>query len=124
MSKEDRAYIKINGESIVELDLKALHPSVLYDKIEVETGRRIDIGDPYEVSLEGIFHTEIRIEGHNPSRNLVKQVVLKALNAADSKAAYGTITQDWYEEHKKGEKGAFYGLCVAKGTGSFPASIS
>ena len=41
MPKEDRPFIKINGESIVELDLKALHPSVLYDRLGIVTGKQI-----------------------------------------------------------------------------------
>ena len=120
MPKKDRPFITINGEPTVELDYKALHPSILYDKIEKETGMCIDVGDPYGVSLEGVFNVVVQKEQHSPARNLVKQVLLKALNAKDAKAAYGTITQDWYEEYKKGEEGAFYGLSVSQGTGAFP----
>lgn len=120
MPKEDRPFIKINGEHTVELDYKALHPSILYDKLEIETGKRIAVVDPYCVDLEGLFHVAVHKEQHNPARNLVKQVLLKALNAKDERVAYGTITQDWYEEYKKGESGAFYGLHAAKGTGAFP----
>jgi len=118
-----RRSIKINGSPTVELDFCALHPNILYERVENETGVVVDIGDPYNVDISTLFVEDKTIctAKHNPARSLVKQVFLQGLNAKNVRSAAGAITESWYDEYKKGEEGAFYGLAPAGGSGTFPA---
>lgn len=124
MKSESRGSLLIDGHPTVELDFKALHPSILYDRAH-QCGAITPSTDPYNISLDGIFTVDYaaveHVNGHNPARNLVKKVLLKALNAADLKAACGSVVEDWYAEHRKGDKGAFYGLQIVNPRGRFPA---
>lgn len=122
MPSSYRKTITINGEATAELDFKALHPSILYEQVEKVIGKPVDMEDPYNIDLTGLFKIDESVElpvGHNPARNLVKQVLLKGLNARDAKATYGTLVSSWIDEHKKGVEGAFYGLVPC--TPTFPA---
>ena len=118
-----RGSVTINNEPTVELDFCALHPNLLYERVQKETGIVVDIHDPYNVDISSLFTEDHAICAgtHNPSRALVKQVLLKGLNAKDIRSAAGSVTEGWYEEYKKGKDGAFYGLSPQGASGSFPA---
>jgi hypothetical protein len=118
-----RSYVEINKERVVELDFCALHPNILYERVERETGIVVDIDDPYSVDISSLFAEDSTIctGKHNPARVLVKQVFLKGLNAKDIRSAAGSVTESWYEEYKKGKDGAFYGLSPQGTSGTFPA---
>lgn len=125
MPSRFRPTITINGDRVVEVDFKALHPNLLYEQVERELGMAVGITDPYAVDLDGLFELDSEaishMLGHNPKRNLVKQVMLKAFNARDIHAAASTVTQEWYAEHRRGDKGKYYGLSVISHGGKFPA---
>jgi len=118
-----RKHITINGIDTVELDFKALHPNILYEYAEKEIGIPIVIDDPYEIDCSGIVTVDWSIvkDGNNPIRSLIKQIMLRALNAKTLLATIPTITNNWYEENAKGENSAYYGLTSCAKDGKFPA---
>lgn len=118
-----RKRITINGESTAELDFKALHPNILYEYAEKELGVQIPMEDPYAIDCSDLFEVDCYIvkDGHNPLRSLIKQVVLRGLNAKNLESVIPTLTNNWYEECAREEDGEYYGLILKTKDNKFPA---
>ncbi len=79
--KEDRPYIRINGEETVELDFSALHPRLL----AAEKGMTIE-GDPYHLGVDLLPEHLMYLH-----RKYVKKLLLVAINAKDRNDAYHAL---------------------------------
>lgn len=144
MPAHNRQRLQINGEDVVELDFKALHPSILYDKLVQEEplyASRLfhDKYDPYDIDIDFIPVDAEKVEfirsnykpTYNPMRNLVKSVILVGLNAVDLKSAYLSIANMLYEDKRKywdsnPEKAKYYGIVIERdshGGSRFPAKM-
>lgn len=141
MVASKRKDLLINQEVVSELDFKALHPSILYDKAWQNDPDLIedwweDGYDPYDVKIDFLNVDVTKIKhmqdnfnaSYNPVRNLVKFAVLVSLNARDLIGAYCALTQEFYADKKKWDNnlaGAkYYGiLCATNKDGGevFPA---
>lgn len=126
MKQEDRKRLMINGEKVVELDFKALHPSILYEKTWQENPILVErwieqawdgVYNPYITKgyddLLYIVDDEIAEHLHkhglvkyNPIRNLFKFAVMTCLNAKRGEKrplqpASNALTSEWYDDKKK-----------------------
>jgi hypothetical protein len=146
MKQEDRKRIMINGEKVVELDFKALHPSILYDHAWQADPRFVEmwlyqawdgIYNPY--TTKGYEHI-LRIDNdeianhmrkhdlykYNPLRNLFKFAVMACLNAKRGEKrpmlpAANALTKEVYDDMKKDEKDRKY-VGVYSLTKTFPSN--
>lgn len=126
-----RKRILIGGEKTVELDFKAMHPSILYDykwqqdPCEVENWWK-DGYNPYNISLDFINVDYEKLQFikqdnpmYDPIRNLVKKALLIGINATDLTSAYLALACDVYSDIKLWEKSPFeskyYGIIVERG---------
>lgn len=114
-------YIKINGNSVVELDYGSMHASLLYERQDLKRGGRgilrgclgpefrpyaVDVREHIEWDEDALreFKEETEQEGYDPMRNLCKMVLLISLNSPTKLGAYGAI----YRELKDDWKGAWH----------------
>ena len=81
IGKEFRKQIVIDGSPTIEVDYKGLHISIL-----CAIKGKLDIGDPYDLGVIILPNTNL-IE----QRNLVKSLVLTALNAKSPKSAFAAF---------------------------------
>ncbi len=86
--KEDRPFIRINGEETVELDFNALHPRLL----AAEKGLTIE-GDPYDLGVDLLPEHLMYLQ-----RKYVKKLLLVAINAKNRNEAYHALLQSLPEE--------------------------
>jgi hypothetical protein len=89
INKEWRARIFINDEPTVEVDFKGMHAAIL----GIESGQPIE-GDPYELpgnTLPGF--------GPGLQRNIVKKLILTALNAKNRKSAFSSFRDGFPTGH-------------------------
>jgi len=86
--EEYRELIVINGNTVAELDFKALHPHILY----CLEGAALPTDDPYK--LEGYPDTK-------PMRTLLKRFLLMIVNAKNAKGAKGALRQAYKKDLKK-----------------------
>lgn len=141
MVASKRKDLVINQEVVSELDFKALHPSILYDKAWQDDPDLIedwwdDEYDPYKAQIDFLNVDVTKIahmrESYNsfydPVRNLVKFAVLVSLNARDLIGAYCALAQEFYTDKKKWENNLagskYYGImCPTNKDGNdmFPA---
>ena len=145
MKQEDRKKLMINGEKVVELDFKALHPSILYEKKWQENPKLVEywienswdgaynpyITKGYEAALyvnndEGADQiNRFGLVKYNPVRNLFKFAVMACLNAKRGEKrpitpAAKALTTEWYDDLKKKDQDRKYrGLHVIDG--KFPS---
>lgn len=125
LSQEDRKKLKINGEKLVELDFKALHPAILFSdmyRMYPEKVERYAGVDPYDVDDRLGFMFKIDEEAlahyrktynanYRPIRNLAKMALLIALNANSMVAAASAVLTKWRDDTKKPEaEQKFHGL--------------
>lgn len=82
INKEDRPELTIDGERTIELDYKALHPSILYDYIGVECSLK----DPYGIHIEGYDKSVLR--------DLAKIAILIVFNCKSRSSAIGAFNKE------------------------------
>ena len=140
LNEEERKKLKINGEAVVELDFKAMHPSLLYET-EYETNKEeIDswiedqwFGEynPYgakmpflQINQEQVewFRKEYNKPKYDPIRNLAKHALMVSLNAKTYKSAYTQVTEEFRNDQLKwgnipSQDVKFYGIVAV---GNFP----
>lgn len=133
MSADDRLKLTINGESVAELDFKAMHVSLLYEE-ELEVNKEIveswltdEWGGeyiPYNVKLPfvevdekllGEFRVKYNKPNYDPIRNLAKHALMVSLNAQGYRSAFQQVTKEVYDDVKKigtSDEGncSFYGI--------------
>ena len=138
-NEEERSYMKINGEEIVELDFKAMHPSLLYEQEYEENSEDIDDwiknnwgGDynPYGAQMPFLKVNQQKVEAfkstfglakYDPIRNLNKHALMVSLNAKTYQKAYVQVTEEFradqlgWDNLTKDAK--FYGI---ESVGNFP----
>lgn len=95
IKSKSRHHITINGNPSVELDYKALHPFMLYQREGIAWPENFD---PYTL-LEHAGHDDQR-----KLRKLTKDFLLVALNAASEGAAIKAMQKQIREDNKKEEK--------------------
>ena len=145
MKQEDRKRLMINGENVVELDFKALHPSILYEKVWQEQPELVEgwierawdgVYNPYITKgsevLFDLDNDEIAehiqkygLHKYNPIRNLFKFAVMASLNAKRGAKrpmlpAASALTQEWYDDKGKPQKDRKYVGLYPKGD-KFPS---
>lgn len=84
-----RSRIFINDAPTVEVDYQALHLHLL----AAEAGEVLT-EDPYHFPRHTVPGTPEKLQ-----RNIIKTLLLKAINARDAKAAFRSFRQDWPTEH-------------------------
>lgn len=89
VGKDWRSQIFINDEPTVEVDFKGLHISLL----SLEAGVALE-GDPYALPDAGLETIPASLQ-----RDLVKSLVLRAINAANRRAAFASFREDWPAGH-------------------------
>ena len=111
MTPEDRLKVTINGKKVKEIDVSALHPSIIASK----AGIKVDY-DPYDFEVPANIDYEA-IEEHkkkygkfmyNPVRNLNKICVLLAINNRTRGAAINSINKKIRDDHRLPEKDRMY----------------
>jgi hypothetical protein len=138
-NEEERSYMKINGEEIVELDFKAMHPSLLYEQEYEENSEDIDDwiknnwgGDynPYGAQMPFLKVNQDKVEAfkntfglakYDPIRNLNKHALMVSLNAKTYQKAYVQVTEEFRADQVAWDKltkdAKFYGI---ESVGNFP----
>jgi hypothetical protein len=89
--EEYRELIVINGNTVAELDFKALHPHILY----CLEGATLPTDDPYK--LEGYPDTK-------PMRKLIKRFMLMIVNAKNPVGAKGALRQAFRKDMRKAQR--------------------
>lgn len=84
-----RGTILIDDSPTIEVDYKALHVQIL----SAEQGITLT-GDPYELPEGTVPGTPYELQ-----RNLVKKLLLTALNAQDKQSAYRSFRGEWPDGH-------------------------
>lgn len=90
VGKELRERIFINNRPTVEVDFKGLHLAI----IAAKQGVRV-VDDPYELPSRTVPDVDKRQQ-----REIVKQLVLTALNARTEKAAFSSFRDGWPAGHR------------------------
>lgn len=121
MDKTLRPFLQIDNQDLVELDFKAMHANILYEKL----GASLEKGfDPYAVDLWEMyvdpnfvqqFKVRHGILNYDPGRNLVKMAVMIGLNAKDQKGAIRALSQKIGQDRSKygtkdEHKALYYGI--------------
>lgn len=139
-NEEQRSYMKINGEEIVELDFKAMHPSLLYEQEYEENSEDIDDWiknswngeyNPYGAKMPFLKVNQDKVEAfkntfglakYDPIRNLNKHALMVSLNAKTYQKAYVQVTEEFRADQLEWDKdlnkdAKFYGI---ESVGNFP----
>lgn len=139
LNEEERSQMKINGEPVVELDFKAMHPSLLYERVYEENPEDVEewissmwkgVYNPYGASMPFLKVNQEKVEAfrntfdkpnYNPIRNLNKHALMVSLNAKTYQKAYVQVTEEFREDQKKWNNLTkdvkFYGI---ESVGNFP----
>lgn len=145
MKQSERKRLMINGEKVVELDFKALHPSILYEKMYQENP--VFVERWIEQAWDGVYNPYItkgydellylndneiaeqiskyNLVKYNPVRNLFKFAVMACLNAKRGEKrplqpASNALMVEWYEDKKKNAEDRRYAGLYPVGD-KFPA---
>ena len=89
VGKDWRSQIFIDDQPTVEIDFKGLHITLL----SLEAGVGLE-GDPYALPDAGLENVNRQTQ-----RELVKSLVLKAINAQDRQTAFSSFREDWPTGH-------------------------
>lgn len=129
-----RSLLRIDGESVVEIDYRAMHPNICYTLIE-NNHKEIDIhyllGEDFDAYAVPTDHLNMKVEqekisewgkcnneSHNPVRNLIKLGILIAMNCRDYPQALAALNYKIREDRLKPKmEQEFYGI-----EGIIPAS--
>lgn len=99
MNLVDRAKLTIDGENVVELDFKCLHPSMLYEKEEINW--RLWSGDDWSP-----YYTPLNYYPPKTMRALCKKAMLRLINTKGSvKGAAIGLNQDIAHDLKRIKEG-------------------
>ena len=139
MKQEDRKFLSIDGEPVVELDFKALHPSILYElrwqifPNDVEDAVFIRT-DPYDIEMPALDIDQYAIDRHikenslehyNPVRSLTKAAVMICLNAKSLNDAVKALVSELRDDYEKeAARRKYVGIPFGKsdnGLSKFPA---
>lgn len=119
LSQEERAELKLNGKAVVELDFKAMHASLLYEKEWQEDQESLESWiatewkgeyNPYGADLSFLtvdqdkinwFKDKYNKPNYNPVRNLQKRIVMIALNAKSYPKTCANITTHYKNDYDK-----------------------
>jgi len=85
LPREYREFLRIGGEPVVELDYSGLHPRMLY----AIKGAAPPDGDLYAVP------------GHDAERDLLKNVLLVAINAEDEKSTVQAVMKEFNLDRRR-----------------------
>lgn len=90
-----RQQIIIDGESVVTVDLSALHPRLLYNMKGIDVGEDFEPYPDLDIKLDNRrinkFKKFYNIEKYNPTRNLAKVVLLVMINSKSKTEAVSAI---------------------------------
>lgn len=139
LNEVQRGQMKINGEKVVELDFKAMHPSLLYEQEYEENSEDIDdwisntwggVYNPYGAEMPFLkvnkqkveeFRTAFNKPNYDPIRNLNKHALMVSLNAKTYQKAYVQVTEEFRADQvgwdNLSEDAKFYGI---ESVGNFP----
>lgn len=103
LPKNKRVKIRIDGEPIKTVDLKALHPSLLYREEGIKLPENFDPYPALNIKLNkrniNKFKKFYNISSYNPERNIAKLAMLIMINSKDEAEAKSAmrmkIFQDW-----------------------------
>lgn len=118
LTKRLRKEIIIDGEETIELDFKALHPSIIYASKGIELDEDFDVYGGtqamfdlcYELDTTYINNRNL-IERYQPIRNILKLCMLVMLNAKSRHTAIYTIKQEIEKDNALPlEDRRFYGV--------------
>jgi hypothetical protein len=107
-SRSLRKEIKIDGSDVIELDFKAMHPSILYELAWQSTPDAVErwidevhhgVFDPYPETSPDIISR--CAADNNIIRNLNKFAMLVGLNAHDFRSAQLAVSSEWYADTKR-----------------------
>ena len=87
IGQDYRNHILINDEETVELDFSSLHPVLAYANAGVDYWKEYKT-DPYDVAVDGI-------EDAAASREVIKKLILLALNAEDQTALFKAFRSEF-----------------------------
>ena len=109
LSKQDREYVLIDGEFTVEMDFKALHPSILYEKEGIVLDENFDVygGESaaynFQVVPDVVLKRREIDRKYNPVRNFLKKTLLVMINGRSSGQVAGKMQQLLLEDRQKPE---------------------
>jgi hypothetical protein len=122
MKVKDRLRLKMQGESVSELDYMGMHPNLLYEIRSQEEGRCVvsQDFDPYDTKLSLKInayslqrHKDVYYALHyNPVRNLFKFALLLMINCDSFKSSVLALRQELHKDKYRLEVDRRYvGLC-------------
>lgn len=134
MSKAMRSKITIDGKPVVELDFKAMHPSILYEQVWQSNELYVEdwIDKVHGGSYNPYPYTSPHFSAEETDdewvvRKINKYALMVSLNAANFKQAQLALANEWYNDlkHKGTEKRKYADLCLGLGVNgkpTFPAT--
>lgn len=127
-SKEERATTLIDGEEVVSLDFKSLHPCLAAELL----GKRLDY-DPYKCSIEipidnsivEGYKEELGLPKYDPVRNLCKKALLTMINSQNPLEASRSLSKALKDDMKKPlNKRMFVGITKGVPVGKLIENLS
>lgn len=106
-----RAMLKIDDECVVELDFRAMHCSLLYEKVWQESPQEVE--EWVSSMWDGSYNPYPIISPHFCAANfqddwvvrkLNKYAVMVSLNAKDFSSAYKALASEWRDDNKREER--------------------
>lgn len=118
LNHEDRSNVLIDGEYVIELDFKALHPSILYEKEGISLDENFDVygGEAaaytFGVIPDIVLKRREKDKKYNPVRNFLKKTLLIMINGRSSGQVAGKLQQLLKEDRQKPENEQSFGGLV------------